>query len=250
MKLIKVKNYDELSKWAANYFIQKVKAQPTMTLGLATGSTPEGMYKYIVKDHKENSTTYRNIVTFNLDEYVGLDEHDVNSYHYFMNDHLFKHLDINEANIYIPNGNVANSEAECEKYEQSIKAHGGIDLQLLGIGSNGHIGFNEPGSSFHSRTRIVTLTERTRLDNARFFKKLEDVPTHAITMGMGTILESKEILMLISGEGKKEAMRKLLSGEVTEDFPASALHKHTNVTVIADEAALADVPSEMMNAYL
>lgn len=249
MKLITVKNYDELSKQAATYLIKKVQINPKMTLGLATGSTPEGMYSYIVKDHQENETTYRNIVTFNLDEYVGLDENDKNSYHYFMNDHLFNHLDINKANIYIPNGNVDNSEKECNEYEASIKAHGGIDLQLLGIGSNGHIGFNEPGSPFDSRTRIVTLTEKTRSDNARFFDKLEDVPTHAITMGMGTILESKEILMLISGEGKRDAMKKLLSGKVSEDFPASALHKHKNVTVIADEAALADVSLDIIKAF-
>lgn len=249
MKLIKVKDYDELSKTAAAYLIKKIQQQPKMTLGLATGSTPEGMYKYLVKDHKENHTSYRNIVTFNLDEYVGLEANDINSYQYFMNDHLFKHLDIEKSNAHIPNGCVGDCQKECQTYERLIKEHGGIDLQLLGIGRNGHIGFNEPGSSFQSRTRVVTLTENTRKDNARFFEKLEDVPTHAITMGMGTILESKEILMLISGEGKREAMRMLLSGIVSEDFPASALHKHPKATVIADEAALADVSPEIIKAY-
>lgn len=250
MKLIKVKDYDELSKQAAAYFIKKIQSSPTMTLGLATGSTPEGMYRYLVNDHKENHTSYRNITTFNLDEYIGLDGSDKNSYRFFMNDHLFNHLDIEKANAHVPCGNLKDSSTECATYEQLIKEHGGIDLQLLGIGANGHIGFNEPGTSFQSRTHIVKLTDKTRRDNARFFNNLEEVPTEAITMGIATIMESKEIVLLVSGEGKREAMRMLLDGKVSEDFPASILHNHSNVTVIADEAALAGVSAQKTSVFV
>lgn len=241
MKLIKAKDYDDLSKQAAAYFIKKIKSSPTMTIGLATGSTPEGMYRYLVKDCKENHTSYRNITTFNLDEYIGLDGSDKNSYMFFMNNHLFNYIDIEKSNVHVPCGTSKDSLAECAMYEQLIKECGGIDLQLLGIGGNGHIGFNEPGSSFQSRTRIVELTDKTREDNARFFNNLEEVPTAAITMGIGTIMESKEIVLIASGEGKRETMRMFLNGKITEDFPASILHNHANVTVIADEAALAGV---------
>ncbi|MEC1722665.1 glucosamine-6-phosphate deaminase [Schinkia azotoformans] len=250
MRLIMAKDYEDLSKQAADYFIKKIQGSPAMTIGLATGSTPEGMYRYLVRDYKENRISFRNITTFNLDEYVGLDGNNKNSYQFFMNDHLFNHIDIEKSNAHIPGGISKDISADCATYEQLIKKHGGIDLQLLGIGGNGHIGFNEPGSSFQSRTRIVELTDKTRRDNARFFNSFEEVPTEAVTMGMGTILESKEILMLISGEGKREAARMLLSGNVNEDFPASALHKHPNAIVIADEAALADVPADLLKAYL
>lgn len=239
MKIIKVKNYEELSKEAALFAIEKIRKSPNMKLGLATGGTPEGMYEELIKDHQENHTSYSDITTFNLDEYIGLDGKHESSYRYFMNHHLFNHIDIDKAKTHIPNGNVKDSTVECTQYEQLIKEKGGIDLQLLGIGANGHIGFNEPGSSFQSRTHIVELTATTRNANARFFEKLEDVPTHAITMGISTIMEAKEILLLASGEGKQEAMRRLLSGEVTEDFPASILNNHPNITIIADEAALA-----------
>lgn len=241
MKVIKVKDYDELSKVAADYFIEKIKKDPSMTLGLATGSTPIGMYQYLIKDHKENQTSYENIITFNLDEYIGLDESNKNSYKYFMNDQLFHHINIDPANVHIPNGKTDNSERECELYEEKIKEKGGIDLQLLGIGANGHIGFNEPGTSFKSRTHVVKLAEKTRSDNARFFEKIEDVPTHAITMGIQTIMESKEIVLLASGEGKRETIKRLLTGPISEDFPASCLHNHPNVTVIVDEEALGDI---------
>ncbi|HHW36492.1 MAG TPA: glucosamine-6-phosphate deaminase [Bacillales bacterium] len=239
MKLIKVKDYEELSKQAADYFIKKIQSSPAMIIGLATGSTPEGMYRYLVQDYQENRISFRNITTFNLDEYIGLDGSNENSYRFFMNNHLFDHIDIEKSNVHIPCGTSKDSSAECATYEQLIKAHGGIDLQLLGIGGNGHIGFNEPGSSFQSRTSIVELTDKTRRDNARFFNTFEEVPTEAITMGIATIMESKEIVLLASGEGKREAMRLLLEGRVSEDFPASYLHNHSNVTVIADEAALA-----------
>jgi len=241
MKIVKVKDYEELSQKAAAYFIQKIKQTPTLTLGLATGSTPEGMYRYLVKDHEKNKTSYRKVKTFNLDEYYGLNGTDKNSYRYFMNQHLLHHIDIELTNAHVPYGDVQKSDVECATYEQLIKQHGGIDLQLLGIGANGHIGFNEPGSSFESRTRVVKLTEKTRQDNARFFNGIDEVPTHALTMGLGTIMESKEIVLIASGAGKKDTMRILLSGKISPDFPASVLHGHPNITVMADEEALAGI---------
>ncbi|KOP71241.1 glucosamine-6-phosphate deaminase [Cytobacillus solani] len=238
MKIIRVKDYEALSKRAASYLIEKVRNKPNMILGLATGGTSEGTYQYLIKDYKGNQTSYRDVTTFNLDEYIGLDGNNENSYRFFMDTHLFNHLDIEKTKTHVPRGNVKDPLKECDTYELLIKERGGIDLQLLGIGGNGHIGFNEPGSSFQSRTRIVELADSTRRDNARFFEQLEDVPTHAITMGIATIMESKEILLIASGEGKREAMRRLLQGDVSEDFPASILKKHSHVTIIADEAAL------------
>ena len=245
MHIIKVKNYEDMSNEAAKFLLGKIRKTPNMVLGLATGGTPEGLYKNMIHDHHENGTAYKNMTTFNLDEYIGLDGSNENSYRYFMNSTLFNHLDIETSKTYVPSGMAEDSSNECEVYEQLIKEHGGIDLQLLGIGGNGHIGFNEPGTSFQSRTHTVKLAEKTRVDNARYFNNLEDVPTAAITMGIATIMESKEILLLASGEGKQEAMRQLLSGEVTEGFPASILNNHPHVTIIADEAALAKVDRKL-----
>lgn len=240
MNIIKVKDYDEMSRKAAEIVADRMKKLDRPVLGLATGSTPEGMYKYLIEKNKSGEIDFSNTVTFNLDEYVGLPEEDPNSYHYFMEDKLFKHINISRENTHVPNGMAEDLEKECRDYEEAIKAHGGIDLQLLGIGGNGHIGFNEPGTSFDSRTQVIQLSDETIHANARFFDSIDDVPTKAITTGIGTILESKEVLMIISGESKKDAVTKLLQGEVTEDMPASALYKHPNATVIIDEAAWAD----------
>jgi glucosamine-6-phosphate deaminase len=223
---------------AGKIIVDKVRTNPNLTLGLATGSTPKGVYDYLIQDHKENGTTYAKAKSVNLDEYIGLPAQDPNSYHYFMNENLFSHLDINENHTHIPNGAANVLEQECLCYEQLIKELGGVDLQLLGIGQNGHIGFNEPGTAFSSRTHIVTLAQNTREANARFFNSLEKVPTHAITMGIASILDSKEILLLVSGERKAEALNRLVNGEISEEFPASALKYHKNVTVIADKDAL------------
>jgi glucosamine-6-phosphate deaminase len=238
MNIIKVDNYEALSEKAGMLMAEKIKKNPSMTLGLATGSTPLGVYQYLIRDHKENGTTYQNIKTVNLDEYIGLPKDDPNSYHLFMEKNLFNHLDINPINTFIPNGAAVDLDEECSRYEQLIKAIGGIDLQILGIGRNGHIGFNEPGTSFKSRTHVVTLAENTREANSRFFKSLEDVPTHALTMGIASILDSKEIFLMASGTKKAEAIFRLLTGEISEDFPASALKGHPNVTIIADAEAL------------
>lgn len=241
MNIIKVKDYDELSVVAANFLIEKVKESPELVLGLATGGTPEGMYKYLIKDHREKHTTYSRITTFNLDEYIGLPPYHPNSYRYYMNSRLLDYIDIDKSRVNIPRGDLENPEAECYRYEELIKQNNGIDLQVLGIGANGHIGFNEPGSSMQSRTHIVQLAPSTRSDNARYFQSVEEVPTHAITMGIATIMESKEILLLASGNGKREALKRLLEGGVSVEFPASILNEHPQVTIIADEAALKDL---------
>ncbi|WHZ02326.1 glucosamine-6-phosphate deaminase [Neobacillus sp. YX16] len=238
MKLIRTENYAEMSLEAGKIIVDKVRSNPILTLGLATGSTPKGVYDYLIQDHEANRTTYTKVKSVNLDEYIGLPAKDPNSYHYFMNQTLFKHLDISENDTHIPNGTASDLEQECLRYEQLIKELGGVDLQLLGIGQNGHIGFNEPGTAFSSRTHIVTLAQNTREANSRFFNSLEEVPTHAITMGIASILDSKEILLLVSGERKAEALNRFVNGEISEDFPASALKYHENVTVIADRDAL------------
>lgn len=237
MEFIKVKDYDEMSEKAAEMLVDRMKKLQQPIIGLATGSTPEGLYKLLIEKNKQGEVDFSNTITFNLDEYVSLDDDDPSSYHYFMNDKLFNHINIQKGNIHVPSGIADDMQKECEDYEAIIRDAGQVDVQLLGIGKNGHIGFNEPGTTFDSRTHLIDLDETTIESNARFFDSIDDVPTEAITMGIGTILDSKEILMIISGEGKQEAVKHLMSGEITEDVPASALHKHPNVTVIIDEAA-------------
>lgn len=237
MEIIRVKDYEEMSKTASSYILEKLKQLDAPVIGLATGSTPEGLYRLLVEENKKGNVSFENVTTFNLDEYTNIEPSDPNSYHYFMNKHLLDHIDIPKNQIHLPNGNAENLEAECQEYEHKIFEAGKIDLQVLGIGVNGHIGFNEPGTPFTSRTHIVTLDESTREANSRFFNSIDEVPTQAITMGIGTIMESSEILMLISGEQKADTLNRLLNGEVSEEFPASVLHNHSKVTVIADEAA-------------
>ncbi|MFC0299964.1 glucosamine-6-phosphate deaminase [Virgibacillus soli] len=241
MQIIKVKDYEEMSKKASDILSDKLKGKPELVLGLATGSTPEGLYKLLIEQYKNNEISFKQAKTFNLDEYVGLDRQDSNSYYYYMNNQLFKHIDIPLEQTNIPNGIATDSDKECSDYEKLIKEQGGIDIQLLGMGLNGHIGFNEPGTPFTSRTHVVTLDESTRQANARFFDSLDDVPTNAITMGIETIMDSKEIVMLVSGEAKASTLQQVIQGEVTKDVPATILQRHPNVTIIADEAALSKV---------
>ncbi|PWA10079.1 glucosamine-6-phosphate deaminase [Pueribacillus theae] len=241
MNVIQVDTYEELSKKAAEIIINKVKQNPSAKLGLATGSTPVGSYKLMIEDHKRNGTSYEDIITVNLDEYVGLNADHPSSYRFFMDEQLFDSININKKNTHVPNGTAEDLKAECKKYEAMIDELGGLDLQLLGIGQNGHIGFNEPGTPFNSVTHVVDLTPNTRDVNSRFFSSIEEVPTKAITMGIASILKSKEILLLISGEAKAEALHKLLHGNIDESFPASALKNHPNFTVIFDKAALKGV---------
>ncbi|MFC0525388.1 glucosamine-6-phosphate deaminase [Pontibacillus salicampi] len=238
MKIYVTKNKDEMNQKAAELMLERIRKNPSTTLGLATGGTPEATYEYLVEDFQKQGTSYEHITTYNLDEYVGLSKDNPNSYHAYMQEHLFQHINIPLENTHIPNGLAEDLDTECDRYDTHIHGHGGIDLQLLGIGENGHIGFNEPGTSFGSRTHVVELAESTREANARFFDSIEAVPTHAITMGIQTILKAREIMLLISGERKRDALHRLLHGGISEDFPASALKDHPNLTVITDEDAL------------
>jgi glucosamine-6-phosphate deaminase len=224
-------DYDVLSDRAAEIFLEAILRNPRVVLGLPTGRTPVKMYERVVAACRRAYHCFRDVVTFNLDEYVGIERTHPGSYYSFMKRHLFDFIDIDPANAHIPNGAAADIEAECARYEREIADAGGLGLTFLGLGSNGHIAFNEPGTPFDSRTRVVALTESTRAANAALFPDGK-VPTHAITMGIATILESKSIVLLASGEKKRAAIERLRSGEITEEFPASALWKHPDVTVL------------------
>ncbi|MGG4201935.1 glucosamine-6-phosphate deaminase [Peribacillus frigoritolerans] len=241
MNIIQVQDYTEMSRKAAEIVIGKVKGNPNIKLGLATGGTPKGMYNNLIEDHLRNHTSYEHVTSFNLDEYIGLKPNDPNSYHFYMDDSLFTHININKEHTHLPNGTADDTNGECQRYDEMIDSVGGIDLQILGIGQNGHIGFNEPGTSFTSGTHVVTLEDSTRQANARYFDSIDEVPTHAVTMGISTIMKSKEILLLISGEEKAETLKKLIHGDISEEFPASILKKHNSVTIIADQKALSGV---------
>ncbi|MEK4223535.1 glucosamine-6-phosphate deaminase [Bacillus sp. FSL W8-0116] len=238
MRVVKVANYEEMSQKAAECIIRQVKEKPDSVLGLATGGTVIGTYQLLAKDHQKNGTSYRQILTVNLDEYIGISPEHEQSYHFYMKKRLFDHVQIPPENTYLPDGQAEDLEEECKKYDERIESLGGIDLQLLGIGVNGHIGFNEPGTPFDSKTHIVELSESTRKANARFFNTLEEVPKKAITMGIETIMKSKKILLLASGLKKAPIIRKLFHEGITEEIPASVLKKHENVVLIADEEAL------------
>ncbi|NQD65020.1 glucosamine-6-phosphate deaminase, partial [Bacillus haikouensis] len=216
MKIIEVSDYKQMSVKAAQHLIGKVRSADSVTLGLATGGTPKGLYGELIEDHHVNGTSYKCVNSFNLDEYIGLSKEDPNSYFQYMCTNLFSHIDISLENTHIPSGMAVNLQEECNRYENLIEQAGGIDLQVLGIGENGHIGFNEPGTSFQSGTHLVDLADSTREANARYFSSIDEVPSQAITMGISTIMKSREILLLVSGSSKQEAMKKLLENEVTE----------------------------------
>ena len=236
MKIIKVKDYEELSLVASNVILNLVRDNPKAILGLATGSSPIGLYQNLIRAYQEGEVSFKDVKTFNLDEYCNLPKEHDQSYFSFMNQNLFQHIDILEANVNIPNTEGDDLQKLCDEYNDLLNKHI-IDLQLLGIGGNGHIGFNEPGTSFEGETSVVELADKTRQDNKRFFSSLDEVPRFAITMGIKNIMSAKEILLIASGKGKAEAVNKLVNGEVTEDFPASILQRHQNVTVIVDEEA-------------
>ncbi len=240
MKIIIVKDYNEMSEKAAEIIANKIKEKPSAVLGLATGSSPIGTYQRLVEKCQKGEISFKNITTYNLDEYCGIERSHPQSYYYFMHDNLFNHVDIDEANVHLPVASGDNLDACAKAYSDALhKVH--VDLQLLGIGGNGHIGFNEPGTSFEQETFVVKLTDKTRQDNKRFFNSIDEVPTHAMTMGIKNIMASEEILMLISGVNKADTVVKLLSGKITEEFPASILHKHPNTTVIIDQDAYSKV---------
>ncbi|MGM9960146.1 MAG: glucosamine-6-phosphate deaminase [Allobaculum sp.] len=232
MKLIITKDYNELSKEAFKVMKEVLDSKKDVVLGLATGSSPEGLYAEMVEDHKNNGTSYKDVVTYNLDEYVDIDRNDPQSYYTFMNEHLFSHVDINPDNTHVPYGNTAEAAKE---YDDAVK---GVDIQLLGIGRNGHIGFNEPGTPFAERTHIVELTESTRDANKRFFDNdINKVPTHAISQGIGTVMDAKKILLIANGVDKADAVKAMIEGPVSTDCPASVLQNHPDCVVIVDEAA-------------
>jgi glucosamine-6-phosphate deaminase len=231
MKLIAVKDEEELSRTAAEILFAKIKSSERLVLGLPTGHTPLGMYRYLSKYSYEYKQSYDQVFTVNLDEYVGSE-----TYHDYMQKHLFQNIDMPKGHTNLPNGKAENLEEECLRYEELISELGGIDLQVLGIGENGHIGFNEPGTNFDSRTHVVQLTESTLKANAKYFND-EKQPVEAITMGIGSILDSKEILLLATGERKAAAVKELFKGKINEQFPATALTLHPNVTVLADQGA-------------
>lgn len=236
MKVIIAKDYEELSRKAAEIMINVVKENPSAVLGLATGSTPIGLYKAMIEDHVKNGTSYKNVKTVNLDEYVGLPADNDQSYRYFMRDNLLDHIDVDLNNTNIENGVAKDLDAECARYNALLHALP-RDIQLLGIGANGHIAFNEPGTPFDSETHVVDLTENTIQMNSRFFADEKDVPRRALTMGPKNIMDAKKILILAVGANKADAVKRMLNGPVDPALPASILQKHPNCTLIADEAA-------------
>lgn len=239
MRIYKTTDYKDMSRKAANIISAQIILKPDCVLGLATGSTPVGIYEQLIDWHKKGDLDFSEVKTVNLDEYKGLAPENVQSYHYFMNDNLFQHVNINQENTYLPNGLEQDSEKECNRFNDVIEQLGGIDLQLLGLGHNGHIGFNEPSEIFEKGTHCVALTESTIEANSRLFAEGEPVPSHAYTMGIKTIMLAKKILLVVSGAGKAEILLKALTGPITPSVPASILQMHPDFTVVADEAAAA-----------
>ncbi|MBN1587563.1 MAG: glucosamine-6-phosphate deaminase [Candidatus Omnitrophica bacterium] len=237
MEVIVKSDYESMSKLAAEIIADVVRNKPNAVLGLATGSTPVGTYKELIRMHKEEGLDFSKVTTFNLDEYVGLPpEHD-QSYRYFMNEQLFNHINVDKKNTHVPDGMADDIPAWCAWYEEQIKKAGGIDIQLLGIGGNGHIAFNEPGSSLGSRTRVKTLDEGTISDNARFFKSIDEVPRYAITMGIGTIMDAKTLVLLANKENKAKAILDTIEGPITANVPATVVQLHRDALIITDKAA-------------
>jgi glucosamine-6-phosphate deaminase len=239
MEVVICRNYEDMSKAAGQKVAGLLRAKPDAVLGLATGSTPLGLYRELIRLHKQEGLDFSRVTTFNLDEYVGLGPDHPQSYHYFMHENLFKHINVNPRSVHVPSGTADDYGSYCRWYEQRIKECGGIDLQVLGIGSDGHVAFNEPGSSLRSRTRVKTLARQTIEDNARFFPRKEDVPVFAITMGVGTILESRKTVLLANGKGKAGAVAAAVEGPVTAMITASALQMHPDCTFFVDDDAAA-----------
>ena len=238
MRIYEAKDYQEMSRKAANILAAQVILKPDCVLGLATGSSPIGTYDQLVEGYEKGDLDFSEVKTVNLDEYIGLDHENDQSYYYFMHQHLFDRINIDPANTNVPNGMAEDIAAECERYEELIRSLGGVDIQLLGIGRNGHIGFNEPADSFDKMTHCVDLTESTIEANKRFFASADDVPRQAVSMGSGTIMKAKKILLIACGEDKADAVAKSFFGPVTPEVPASILQLHSDVVVIADTAAL------------
>lgn len=247
MRLIIQENYENISIWSARYIAKTIQEyQPTeqkpFVLGLPTGSTPMGTYGELVKMYNNKEISFKHVVTFNMDEYVGLSSDHPQSYHYFMWENFFKHIDIDQGNVHIPNGSASNIEEECRSYEKAIASYGGINLFLGGIGSDGHIAFNEPFSSLESVTREKTLTHETKVANSRFFGgDVDKVPSTAITVGIKTIMEAEQVVLLVNGHSKARALQALVEGSVNHVWTCSALQTHRKAVVICDEEATVDL---------
>ena len=243
MKLVILENYEEISRWTARYIAKKINdfkpsSERPFVMGLPTGSSPTGTYNELIKIYQSGKVSFDKVVTFNMDEYVGLPEEHAESYHSYMHRHLFSHVNINKKSMHIPNGNAADPLKECEDYEEKIKSYGGIELFLGGMGSDGHIAFNVPGSSLSSRTRLVNLNYETILANARFFDDdLSKVPKQALTVGVQTIMDAREVVILVSGLNKARALQHVVEGGVNHMWTLSALQNHPNALVVCDEKA-------------
>ena len=244
MRIVRAKDYDDMSRKAGNIMAAQVVAKPDCVLGLATGSTPIGAYKRLIEGYEAGDIDFSQVKTYNLDEYRGLPGDHDQSYRYFMNVNLFDHVNIDKANTHVPDGLVEDYEAACAEYDAAVAAAGGQDLQLLGIGNNGHIGFNEPGDAFVKGTHCVDLTESTIQANSRLFDSIDDVPRQAYTMGIGTIMAAKMVLVMANGEVKAQAVHDMIYGPITPSCQASILQLHPNVAVVSDEAALSLCPTE------
>ncbi len=237
MRIFIMENYEELSRVAAEFVESQVRLKPNSVLGLATGSTPEGMYASLVKNYKEGKSDYSGVTTFNLDEYFGIDETNPQSYNYFMHYHFLDHVNIDRKNINLPPGRTDSPEAVAKAYDEKIASYGGVDMQVLGVGPNGHIGFNEPGDFFVPETRKVELSETTIKANARFFESEDLVPKAAITMGMKSIMGAKTILFMASGKAKADAVYGVVKGPITPKLQGSILQLHKDVIVVVDKEA-------------
>jgi glucosamine-6-phosphate deaminase len=253
MRLIILKNYGELSLLGAEYIAQRILQSPgkkPFVLGLPTGSTPLGIYRELIRIHRQGRLSFKNVITFNMDEYLGLPAAHPQSYHSFMRENFFRHIDIEEKNTHILDGESAGPEGECRAYEEAISAAGGIDLFLGGMGEDGHIAFNEPFSSLSSRTRIKTLTESTRAVNARFFEgDIGKVPTAALTVGVGTIMDARELLIAASGRNKARALRDAVEGGISHRCPLSCIQNHPRAVVICDEDAAGELETGTVNYF-
>ena len=255
MRLIIKQDYQSISQWAADYVVARINAaKPTaerpFVLGLPTGSSPLGMYKALIEANKAGKVSFQHVVTFNMDEYIGLPDGHPESYHSFMWNNFFSHIDIKKENVHILNGNAADPLKECADYEEAIKAAGGIDLFLGGIGPDGHIAFNEPGSSLSSRTRIKTLTTDTIIANSRFFEgDVNKVPKTAMTVGVGTVMDAREVLILVNGHSKARALQQAVEGAVNQMWTITALQLHPHGIIVADEAACAELKVGTYNYF-
>lgn len=241
MKIVSAKDYNDMSRKAANIISAQVIMKPNCVLGLATGGTPVGTYKQLIDWYNKGDIDFSEVTTINLDEYRGLKRDHEQSYWYFMHDNFFNHVNVPEENIHVPDGANPDSDAACKEYEEIIRKAGGIDLQLLGIGTDGHIGFNEPGEAFELRTHCVDLTDSTIKSNTRFFGSEDEVPKQAYTMGIKSIMQARKVLMVVNGENKADIVKAALFGPVTPEVPASILQMHPDFTIVGDEAAFAKI---------